>query len=86
MLDTLEIRARINLRAWGFDLTPPTILYPASPCGRRYCGGSVLQLGGGDSCLLCARPHGRPDYRDMERELARETGLRALAQTALGQP
>ena len=84
MLDTLEIRARISLRAWGFDLTPTVILRPSNPCSRRACGGSVLQLGGGDSCLLCARPHGRPDALDIERELARETGLIGLARVALG--
>ena len=84
MLDTLEIRARTNLRAWGFDLTPTVILRPASPCGRRFCGGSVLSLSGSAVCLLCARPFGRPDYADMERELARESGLAGLAKVVLG--
>ena len=80
MLDTLEIRARANLRSWGFDLTPTVILRPASPCGRRYCGGSVL----GSGCMLCARDGGRPDYADMERELVQEPGLTGLAKAALG--
>ncbi len=84
MLDTLELKARAGLQAWGFDLTPTVILRPSNPCSRRACGGSVLQLGGGDACLLCARPHGRPDYADMERELAREPGLTELAKAALG--
>ena len=84
MLDTLEIRARVNLRAWGIDLTPTVILRPASPCSRQHCGGSVLALNGSNACLLCARPFGRPDALDIERELERETGLRGLAKAALG--
>lgn len=84
MLDTLEIKARASLRAWGFDLTQPVILRPASPCGRRYCGGSVLSLSGSAVCLLCARAGGRPDYADLERELTREPGLVSLAEAALG--
>ena len=83
MLDTLELRARANLRAWGVTLTPTVVLVPASPCGRRYCGGSVLSLSGGPACLLCARSFGRPDYADMERGLARQPGLRGLAKVVL---
>ena len=80
MLDTLEIKARGSLRAWGVTLTPHTILRPASPCGRRFCGGSVL----GDGCMLCSRAGGRPDYADIERELAREPGLAGLEKAVLG--
>ncbi len=84
MLDHLEIKARGSLRAWGVDLTPHMTLRPASPCQRQDCGGSVLSLSGGTACLLCSRPFGRPDHTDMERELARETGLRGLAVAVLG--
>ena len=79
MLDTLEIKARASLRAWGVSLSPNVILVPASPCGRRYCGGSVL----GDGCMLCARPGGRNSAADLECE--RETGLSGLARAVLGQ-
>ena len=63
MLDTIELRARANLRTWGVSLSPNVVLVPASPCGRRYCGGSVL----GDGCMLCARAHGRDSAADLER-------------------
>ena len=84
MLDTLEIKARGSLRAWGVTLNPTVVLVPASPCQRQDCGGSVLSLSGGTACLLCARAFGRPDYADLERELARETGLAGLAKATLG--
>lgn len=72
-LSRLDLNAYALARSWGVTLAPTTILRPASPCGRRYCGGSVL----GSGCMLCARDGGRPDYADMERELARKPGLRS---------
>ena len=70
-------------QSWGITLTTTVVLKATSPCSRQHCGGSVLQLGGGNSCLLCARPHGRDSAADLERELAWETGLAGLAKVAL---
>ena len=75
----LDHQARQLAESWGLNLSPITVLKPASPCGRRYCGGSGL----GRGCMLCARDGGRPDFADMERELARETGLLGLAKAVL---
>ncbi len=83
-LSKLDLDAAALAQRWGVDLTRKTVLRPASPCQRRHCGGSVLALGG-INCLLCARPHGRNNRADEERELARETGLAGLAKTVLGQ-
>ena len=63
-LARLDLQARRLAERWGLDLSHDTILRPASPCHRRHCGGSVLGLGGGNSCLLCARAGGQPDAAD----------------------
>ena len=60
------------------------VLRPAHPCQRRHCGGSVVSISGGDACHLCARPGGRDNAADRERELERKPGLRGLANVALG--
>ncbi len=81
-LSKLDLNAYALARSWGVDLTPTVTLKPVSPCGRSHCGGSVL----GSGCLLCARPGGRNNAADIERELERETGLVGLARAVLGEP
>ena len=63
VLSRLDLSAYALAREWGVNLTPNTILRPASPCFRRHCGGSVL----GDGCMLCARAHGRDSAADLAR-------------------
>jgi hypothetical protein len=36
--------------------TSTTVMRPASPCPRPYCGGSILMDDGEARCLLCGRP------------------------------
>lgn len=81
-LSKLDLDAAALARSWGVSLTPTVILRPASPCGRRHCGGSVLMLTGTNSCLLCARPGGRDSIADLEREIERQPGLPGLAKAA----
>lgn len=78
-LTKLDLNAAALARRWGVTLTRSAVLVPASPCQRRWCGGSVL----GSDCMLCARPHGRDSAADLERELARQSGLTGLAKVAL---
>ena len=78
-LTRLDLDAAALAKRWGLVTTSLTVLVPASPCSRRYCGGSVLGL----DCMLCARPGGRDSAADLEQELAREPGLTGLAKVAL---